>query len=76
MTKKKALKMIMSYGIQRNEAERMLAIRHNRGKTNKAALEEIDQFSIPVFFQKIKMAMRDYAAGRLEGVNKCENPDN
>jgi len=74
MTKKKALKTIMAFGIQRNEAEQMLEIRHNRGLTNKKAVEEIDKFSIPVFFLRAKKAMREYAEGRLEGVNKRENP--
>ena len=41
MIKKRALKKIMSMGIQRNEAQEMLLIEHNKGLTNKDALMEI-----------------------------------
>lgn len=41
MTKKRALKMIMSMGVQRNEAQQMLLIEHRKGLTNKDALAEI-----------------------------------
>ncbi len=34
MTKKRALKLIMALGIQRNEAQRLLLIEHRKGYTN------------------------------------------
>ncbi len=34
MTKKRALKLIMALGIQRNEAQRLLLIEHGKGYTN------------------------------------------
>lgn len=41
MTKKRALKLIMSQGIQRNEAQRLLLIEHENGKTNLEAVASI-----------------------------------
>lgn len=39
MTKKRALKMIMSFGYQRNEAQSLLQNEHDQGKTNQQAVE-------------------------------------
>ena len=41
MTRKRALKLIMSKGIQRNEAQRLLLIEHGNGKTNLEAVASI-----------------------------------
>ncbi len=41
MTKKRALKLIMAQGIQRNEAQRLLLIEHEKGKTNLDAVIDI-----------------------------------
>lgn len=41
MTRKRALKLIMSQGIQRNEAQRLLLIEHGNGKTNLEAVASI-----------------------------------
>ena len=41
MTKKRALKLIMSIGVQRNEAQHLLLIEHNKGKTNQDAVKSI-----------------------------------
>ena len=41
MTKKRALKLIMAHGIQRNEAQRLLLIAHEEGKTNLDAVVDI-----------------------------------
>ena len=42
MTKKRALRLIMAKGVQRNEARYMLQIEHEKGKTNRAAVEWIE----------------------------------
>ncbi len=34
MTKKRALKLVMALGIQRNDAQRLLLIEHRKGLTN------------------------------------------
>lgn len=41
MTKKRALKLIMAFGHQRNEAETLLQLEHTKGKTNQEAFESI-----------------------------------
>jgi len=41
MTKKRALKLIMARGIQRNEAQRLLLYEHEKGATNAAAVVTI-----------------------------------
>ncbi|MBR3020445.1 MAG: hypothetical protein IKH57_25840 [Clostridia bacterium] len=53
MTKKKALKMIMSFGYQRNEAVLLLQDEHNSGKTNQQAVEAI-RSSLEAFSEKLQ----------------------
>lgn len=53
MTKKKALKMIMSFGCQRNEAQLLLQEEHNLGKTNQQAVEAI-RSSLEAFSEKLQ----------------------
>ena len=51
MTKKRALKLIMAHGIQRNEAQRLLLIAHEEGKTNLDAAWTV--INADLFFNKI-----------------------
>ena len=58
MTKKRALKLIMACGIQRNEAQRLLLIEHEKGHTNLDAYLNIRiaNFNADCFYKKIVQA--------------------
>ena len=58
MTKKKALKQIMAFGIQRNEAQRLLLIEHENGKTNLDAVWTI--INAERFFDMIAEAAKAF----------------
>ena len=58
MTKKKAMKQIMAFGIQRNEAQRLLQIEHENGKTNFDAVWNI--VNADRFFDKIAEAAQAF----------------
>ena len=51
MTKKRALKLIMAHGIQRNDAQHLLLIEHENGKTNLDAAWTV--INANLFFDKI-----------------------
>lgn len=62
MTKKKAQKLIMALGIQRNEAQRLLLIEHQKGHTNLDAYVNIRmaQFNADRFYEKIVQAAQAF----------------
>ena len=58
MTKKRALRLIMAYGVQRNEAQRFLLIEHEKGKTNLDAVW--NTVNADRFFHKIVEASKAF----------------
>lgn len=62
MTKKKALRIIMSHEIQRNEAEHMLQKGHPKNMTNEQAVSYILKYNWSVFFADVRREKRRLAA--------------
>ena len=62
MTKKRALKLIMALGIQRNEAQRLLLIEHRKGYTNLDAYLNIRiaNANADHFYAKIALAAQAF----------------
>lgn len=71
MTKKRALKLIMAQGFQRNEAQRLLLIEHENGKTNLEAVASITcgLQSVNKILQKMIEAARVWGATLADFAN-------
>ena len=66
MTKKKALKLIMAFGIQRNEAQQHILEKHNEGMTNQEIVADFAMDVIQITFDTI----RDFCNQLAENLKK------